>query len=195
MSSVFPLAYESLDWDHGVYMASTMGSEATAAADNQAAIRRDPMAMLPFCGYHMADYWRHWLSMKDRVERLPRIYRVNWFRKNGAGKFIWPGFGQNMRVLQWIAERAGGGASATESVLGYSPDYDDLNWNGLAFSREEFESLMAVDAARLLTECEEQRRYYERIGSGVPAELERQRRNMISRVRQAQRAARNAGSG
>ncbi len=181
MSTTFPLAYESLDWEHGVYLASTMGSEATAAADNQAAIRRDPMAMLPFCGYNVGDYWAHWLSMKDSVSQLPKIYRVNWFRKNGDGKFMWPGFGQNMRVLQWIAERADGVANAEESVLGLSPGYEDLNWTGLDFSRDEFDQLMALDSEQLLAECEDQGDYYERIGS-VPSALEEQRQGMISRV-------------
>lgn len=183
MSTTFPLAYESLDWDHGVYLASTMGSEATAASDNQAAIRRDPMAMLPFCGYNVADYWGHWLSMKDKVAELPKIYRVNWFRKNGDGKFMWPGFGQNMRVLQWIAERANGAADASESVLGLSPDYDDLNWEGLDFSQAEFNQLMALDNEQLLAECADQKSYFDRIGD-VPAALEQQRQQMVSRVEQ-----------
>lgn len=184
MSSLFPLAYESLDWEHGVYMASTMGSEATAAADNQTGIRRDPMAMLPFCGYHVAQYWQHWLSMKERVKHLPKIYRVNWFRKNGDGKFMWPGFGQNMRVLQWIAERTEGKAGANESLLGLSPGYDDLNWTGLDFSREDFEALMQVDAAQLLAECEDQKLYFDRIGPEVPAAMEQQRQKTLSRVKQ-----------
>ncbi|MEP5766603.1 MAG: phosphoenolpyruvate carboxykinase (GTP) [Halieaceae bacterium] len=184
MSRLFPLAYESHDWDHGVYLASTMGSEATAASDNQAAIRRDPMAMLPFCGYNVAEYWAHWLSMKDKLTRPPLIYRVNWFRKNADGKYLWPGFGQNMRVLQWVAERARGHAGAEESLLGLSPGYDDLNWSGLEFSREDFDALMAVDREQLIAECEEQQGYYEEIG-GVPAELEQQRLNTINRVSDA----------
>ena len=184
MSSLFPLAYESRDWDHGVYLASTMGSEATAAADNQAAIRRDPMAMLPFCGYNVAHYWRHWLSMKDKLSEPPRIYRVNWFRKNGEGKFMWPGFGQNMRVLQWIAERASGVAGARETQLGLSPTYDDLNWDGLEFSREQYDALMAVDPEGLEAECEEQRGYFESIGD-VPAELETQRQSAAEKVHKA----------
>jgi phosphoenolpyruvate carboxykinase (GTP) len=184
MSSLFPLAYESRDWDHGVYLASTMGSEATAASDDQAAIRRDPMAMLPFCGYNVAEYWRHWLSMKDKITHPPRIYRVNWFRKNGDGKFMWPGFGQNMRVLQWIAERAVGDAGARESVLGHTPSYDDLNWAGLDYSREQFDALMAIDTERLMAECEEQGRYFESIGN-VPPELEAQRQSAAEKVHKA----------
>ncbi|MEE4659897.1 MAG: phosphoenolpyruvate carboxykinase (GTP), partial [Halieaceae bacterium] len=154
MSTLFPLAYESYNWEHGVYLASTMGSEATAAAEHQAAIRRDPMAMLPFCGYNVSSYWQHWLSMKDKIARPPRIYRVNWFRKDDDGKFMWPGFGQNMRVLQWIADRAQGHAHAQETPLGLSPTYDDLNWEGLDYTREQFDALMAVDPEKLLAECE-----------------------------------------
>ena len=184
MSSLFPLAYESHDWEHGVYLASTMGSEATAAADNQAAIRRDPMAMLPFIGYNVSQYWRHWLSMKDHLTQPPKIYRVNWFRKNAEGKFMWPGFGQNMRVLQWIADRSNGHAHAGESLLGLSPTYDDLNWEGLDYNREQFEALMAVDPEQLLAECEEQGGYFDSIGS-VPEELEAQRQGTADRVRKA----------
>jgi phosphoenolpyruvate carboxykinase (GTP) len=184
MSSLFPLAYESRDWDHGVYLAATMGSEATAAAENQAAIRRDPMAMLPFCGYNVSRYWQHWLSMKDKLSQPPRIYRVNWFRKNGEGKFMWPGFGQNMRVLQWIAERAHGEAGARESLLGLSPGYNDLNWDGLDYSREQFDALMAVDPERLVAECEEQQDYFASIGN-VPPELEAQRQNTAEKVHKA----------
>ena len=185
MSRLFPSAYESRDWEHGVYLASTMGSEATAAAENQAAIRRDPMAMLPFCGYNVAQYWDHWLSMKDRLTHPPKIYRVNWFRKDAQGRFMWPGFGQNMRVLQWIAERARGRAEAHDSVLGLMPDYEDLNWEGLDYSRDDFDALMAVNPSDLLQECESQRGYYDTIGSEVPAELREQLQETAQRLEDA----------
>jgi phosphoenolpyruvate carboxykinase (GTP) len=183
MSRLFPLAYESRDWDHGVYLASIMGSEATAAADNQAAIRRDPMAMLPFIGYNVGHYWAHWLSMKDKLTQAPRIYRVNWFRKGDDGGFLWPGFGQNMRVLQWVAERSRSRVGGRDSLLGLIPDYDDLNWDGLEFSRDEFDALMAQDRDELLVECEEQLSYYDSLGIDVPDELKHQLQSTAKRLR------------
>jgi phosphoenolpyruvate carboxykinase (GTP) len=137
VSKNFPLAFQSYNWEHGVYMAATMGSEATAAAIGQAAVRRDPMAMLPFCGYNMAEYWKHWLRIgRQHVATPPRIFRVNWFRKDEHGRFIWPGFGENMRVLKWIIDRCEGRASAIESPLGWLPGWDDLTWEGLEFKPE-----------------------------------------------------------
>ena len=182
MSRLFPLVYESRSWEHGVYLAATMGSEATAASDNQAGIRRDPMAMLPFCGYHVADHWRHWLSMKDKIGQPPKIYRVNWFRKDAEGAFMWPGFSQNMRVLQWIVARTQGLVGAEESPLGFTPAYEDLNWSGLEFSREHFAALMACESTGLATECSEQKEYFENIGNKVPAEFERFRQDLLQRI-------------
>ena len=130
LSHTFPLVYQSTDWRHGVYMAATMGSEATAAAVDQAAVRRDPMAMLPFCGYNMADYWRHWLDLGGKLANPPPIFRVNWFRRDENGGFVWPGFGENMRVMQWIVGRVNGKADAVESPFGFMPRHQDLNWTG-----------------------------------------------------------------
>ena len=173
LSTTFPLVYQSKDWAHGVYMGATLGSEATAAAENQAAIRRDPMAMLPFCGYNMGDYWKHWLSMKDKVEHLPVIFRVNWFRKTEDGGWLWPGFGQNMRVLQWVVKRVNGKVDANDTVYGQVPNYEDINWNGLVYDKETFAQLMAVDTEKSISEVEDQTKLFDKIGAQLPEEMKR----------------------
>ena len=184
MSSTMPLVFQGLDWDHGVYLAATIGSEATAAADNQEAIRRDPMAMLPFCGYNMGDYWSHWFNMADKASNLPQVFRVNWFRKDSNGKFLWPGFGQNMRVLKWIAERAQNSVEAVETPIGYVPNYEDLSWNGLDFSAEQFATLMNIDADEWTAECASQQRYFQQFGDKTPAKIEAQRELTLQRITQ-----------
>jgi phosphoenolpyruvate carboxykinase (GTP) len=176
LSKTFPLVYEARDWKHGVFMAATMGSEATAAAIGQAAIRRDPFAMLPFIGYNMADYWTHWLSMEGKGYKLPKIFRVNWFRKDENGKFIWPGFGQNMRVLKWIVDRVQGRAEAVESPMGLSPRYEDITWAGLDFSRDKYHGIMDIARQGLMAEAAEIRQFYDTFGDRLPEELERQRK-------------------
>tara|TARA_R110000824_G_scaffold7892_6_gene35908 strand:+ start:19347 stop:21167 length:1821 start_codon:yes stop_codon:yes gene_type:complete len=179
LSTTFPLVYQSRSWEHGVYMAATLGSEATAAAENQAAIRRDPMAMLPFCGYNMGDYWAHWLSMENKVEHLPKIFRVNWFRKAEDGSWLWPGFGQNMRVLQWVVNRVKGRVSGNETVFGKVPKYEDINWNGLVYDEATFDSLMAIDTQNSIREFEDQANLFNEIGDSLPVEMENQRQAML----------------
>jgi len=149
MSDV-PLIYQAFNWKHGVYTAATMGSEMTAAAAGGAGqLRRDPFAMLPFCGYHMGDYIKHWIDFGAKLDNTPEIFHVNWFRKNAEGKFLWPGFGQNMRVLKWIIERVQGKASAEKAGIGYVPSYADIDMTGLDFSEEDWSEVMALDDAKL----------------------------------------------
>ena len=170
-----PLVYQAFDWTHGVFLASTMGSEKTAAAEGKAGeIRRDPFAMLPFCGYNMGDYWSHWLNMPKTVSHLPLIFRVNWFRKNANGKFMWPGFGENMRVLEWIVKRTVGRASAIESALGWMPEYRDLNWKGLSMSEKQFNALMSVDTSLALQDVASIAQHFEqfRKGDRLPIEMD-----------------------
>jgi phosphoenolpyruvate carboxykinase (GTP) len=184
LSKTFPLVFEARDWQAGVYWAATMGSEATAAAVNQAAIRRDPFAMLPFCGYNMADYWTHWLGIKDRVAKQPRIYRVNWFRKDQNGKFIWPGFGENMRVLKWIVDRVHGRAqNAADGPFGYMPSYDDLYWKGLDFARDKYQRITDIDQVQALHEAEDQAEFLASFGDRVPPALEQERADLVRRLK------------
>ena len=175
-STTVPLVTEARDWTEGVYMAATMGSETTAAAFGaQGVVRRDPFAMLPFCGYNMADYFGHWLKMGEQLKaqgaRLPAIYCVNWFRKGADGKFVWPGYGDNARVMQWMLGRLEGTAGGSENIFGVSPNYGDLNWTGLNFSQAQFDSVIGIDHAAWQQEMKLHGELFEQLAHNLPAEL------------------------
>ena len=172
-----PLVYESFNWDSGTYAGATMGSETTAATTGAVGVvRRDPMAMLPFCGYHMGDYFGHWLQVGGKLNDPPRIFNVNWFRLSKDGKFLWPGFGDNMRVLRWAIERCRGQANAMQTPVGWMPRFEDLDWRGLDnFSRAQFAELMSIDRAQWLKELKEHDALFEKLGTRVPRKLQLER--------------------
>ena len=185
MSQQMPLVFQSFDWAHGVYSAATMGSEATAAAEQGLpAIRRDPMAMLPFCGYHMADYFAHWLSLGAKLANPPPVFRVNWFRRE-AGRLLWPGFGDNARVLAWMVERAHGRANAVVNPYGWVPRYDDLMLGGLQLTETDFAALMRVDADVAAAELKTHDSLFEPMRDRLPDELLRQRGHLHQRLQEA----------
>lgn len=171
-SRLLPLVYESLDWSHGVFCGARMGSETTAAALHQVGkLRRDPMAMIPFCGYNMGDYFGHWLNMGRRINNLPKIFIVNWFRLNEEGKFLWPGFGENIRVLKWIIDRINNRVGAKETPIGLLPHIEDLELSGLDISREDMEKLFSIDKEGWKTELEDIRSFFSQFGERLPREL------------------------
>jgi phosphoenolpyruvate carboxykinase (GTP) len=175
-STTVPLVTEARDWVEGVYMAATMGSETTAAAGGaQGVVRRDPFAMLPFIGYNMSDYFQHWLDLGKKLQSggtaVPKIYCVNWFRKGPDGKFVWPGYGENMRVLQWIVERVEGKAKGAEHVMGVTPGYADLNWTGLNFTSAQYQQVVGVDTSAWTREVALHGELFEQLAYHLPAEL------------------------
>jgi phosphoenolpyruvate carboxykinase (GTP) len=175
-STTVPLVTEARNWTEGVYMAATMGSETTAAAFGaQGVVRRDPFAMLPFCGYNMSDYFQHWLDVGAKVQagghKLPSIYCVNWFRKDEAGKFVWPGYGDNMRVLKWMIDRLEGQAQGQETIFGITPTYAELNWTGLNFSADQFKTVTSIDKAAWQQELQLHNTHFEQLAYNMPKAL------------------------
>ena len=176
-STTVPLVSEARNWVEGIYMAATMGSETTAAAaGQQGVVRRDPFAMLPFAGYNMSDYFQHWLDLGRKLQaagaKLPRIYTTNWFRKGEDGKFVWPGYGENMRVLKWMIDRIEGSGQGQDSVMGITPRYEDLNWTGLNFSADQFDKVTHIDKAAWLQEMQLHAELFQQLKHHLPRELE-----------------------
>jgi phosphoenolpyruvate carboxykinase (GTP) len=182
-ATTMPLVYQSFNWSSGVYIGATMGSEMTAAAAGTIGkVRRDPMAMLPFCGYHMGDYFRHWIRMQRSLSETPRIFHVNWFRKDAEGNFMWPGFSENMRVLKWIVDRAHGRALARETPIGWMPNYEDVEWQGLDFPKEKFDQLQAFDGATWRNEVLGHEELFLDLHDRLPPEMIYERELLICRI-------------
>ena len=179
-----PLVFEAYNWQHGVFIGATMGSEQTAAAEGQVgALRWDPMAMRPFIGYHVGDYLKHWLEMGKKIGTAkPRVFHVNWFRKTPEGQFMWPGYGQNMRVLEWILKRCNGEAFAVETELGNSPQYSDLSWEGLNFSEEDFAALMAINPETLKVRVAQNDEILANVGDKLPEALVYEQKLLMDRL-------------
>jgi phosphoenolpyruvate carboxykinase (GTP) len=175
-ATTVPLVLESFDWTHGVYLGATMGSETTAAATGKVGVvRRDPMAMLPFCGYNMGHYFAHWLGMQNVLKNPPKVFMVNWFRKDGEGRFLWPGYGENIRVLKWIVERVNGRGAAERSAVGLKPAEGSLDLTGLEIGGESLKEAMAVKPEEWAAELDSQEEFFKKLGASVPVQMDEQR--------------------
>jgi phosphoenolpyruvate carboxykinase (GTP) len=184
-STTVPLVLQAFNWTHGVFLGATMGSETTAAATGKVGVvRRDPMAMLPFCGYNMGDYFQHWLDMQGRIKHLPKIFQVNWFRQDKSGKFLWPGYGDNMRVLEWIVNRVHGRVPTQETLLGWVPREGDegINLKGLDVAPEAMAEASSIKADEWKVELKSQEPFFEQLGSKAPEALLLQRKLLLSRL-------------
>jgi phosphoenolpyruvate carboxykinase (GTP) len=182
-ATTIPLVFQAFNWSGAVYIGATMGSEMTAAAAGTIGkVRRDPMAMLPFCGYNMGEYFRHWIALQRKLSETPRVFHVNWFRKDKKGKFLWPGYGENMRILKWIVDRARGRARAKETPVGWMPYYEDLDWTGLDFPEEDFEQLQKVDRLAWRSEIIGHEELFLDLHEGLPKEILYERELLICRM-------------
>jgi phosphoenolpyruvate carboxykinase (GTP) len=183
-ATTMPLVFQAFNWVHGVFLGANMGSETTAAAAGAVGkVRRDPMAMLPFCGYNMGHYFAHWMSMRRRVKDLPRVFHVNWFRKDADGKFLWPGFGENMRVLEWVVKRCRGEGRGHETELGWMPRYDEMTWTGLdSFTQAHFNTVMNVDLKEIRQEALSAEELVIELYDHLPKELVFQRELLLGRL-------------
>ena len=183
-NKLVPLAYQSFNWQHGTFLGATLASETTAAATGAVGVvRRDPMAMLPFCGYNMGDYWAHWLSMAQRATQPPKIFRVNWFQRNDQGKFIWPGFGENLRVIRWVIERCKGGGEAEETPIGYMPKVSALNGGDLKVSKSDLNQLVAIDREGWKSNLKSQGEYFDNFGDHLPAGIKEEHKALANRLK------------
>ena len=176
--------YEAKSWAHGVLVGASVASETTAAnAGEVGVVRRDPMAMKPFCGYNFGDYWAHWLSFAARSDKLPKIFHVNWFRQNAAGEFLWPGFGENLRVLRWIIDRCENRVAANETPIGFLPNPADIDTTDLDISAATMQALTSIDRAQWRAEMESVGEYLESYGDRLPDALREQQRNILAALR------------